>query len=542
MAPVRRGVVTSPRALLLGLGALLIASALWRPGASVGADSMTSSDQQSPPEESTPPPRPPGPEVEALRRDLSGFLDGMRLRSAEWSVLVVSLDRGDTLFARNESLLVTPASNIKVVTTAAALHFLGPSFTYQTFLLGDSPVEEGHLRGDLILYGTGDPGISDRFFLTRTRVFENLAEQLATEGITHIDGAIVGDATYFSGPDLGPEWDPRDLNERFAAPASALSFNENIVTLRITPAARLGGVPTIETIPPGFPLKMNNTAETVAGRPRPRLWLDRPTPTSLIWVDGEITQGGPAIWRRLTVPDPALFAARALREVLESRGFTVGDGSRAVHRADRSRITGREAWAPRLMGDAEPRILARHSSPEMIEYLNVVNHDSHNLFAETIFKTMGKIVMGQGSFEGGARAVRAFTAGEVGLDDRDIVAVDGSGLSDSNRATAGGLVGVLRYVAATPHWDAFVSTLPEAGRSLRRMYRTRAARNLRAKTGTIDGVSALTGVVSARNGERLLFSILSNDIPSTSAAKRVEDRIGARLADFRRAAPNLPGS
>ena len=288
---------------------------------------------------------------------------------------------------------------------------------------------------------------------------------------------------------------------------------------------------------------MNNTAETVAGRPRPRLWLDRPTPTSVIRVDGEITQGGPAIWRRLTVPDPALFAAQALHEVLKSRGFTVGDGSRAVHRADRSRITGREAWAPGLMeDDAEPRILARHASPEMIEYLNVVNHDSHNFFAETIFKTMGKVVMGQGSFEGGARAVRTFTAGKVGLDERDIVAVDGSGLSDSNRATAGGLVAVLLYVAGSPQWDAFVSTLPEAGRSLRRMYRTRAARNLRAKTGTIDGVSALTGVVSARNGERLLFSILSNDVPSTTAAKRVEDRIGARLADFRRPAPNPPGS
>ena len=556
--------MTSPRILLLGLGALLITSALWRPdgrpggrpggkpggrpGASVGADSMTLPDQhrlaqESPPppplpgpaEGSTPHPPLPGPEVEALRRDLSGFLDGTRLRSAKWSVLVVSLDRGDTLFARNESLLVNPASNMKVVTTAAALHFLGPAFTYQTFLLGDGPVEEGHLRGDLILYGTGDPGISDRFFRTRTRVFENLVEQLAVEGITHIDGAIVGDATYFSGPDLGPEWDPKDLNERFAAPASALSFNENIVTLRITPSARLGGVPKIETIPPGFPLDMNNTAETVAGRPRPRLWLDRPTPTSVIRVDGEITHGGPDIWRRLTVPDPALFAARALHEVLESRGFTVGDSSRAVHRAAGSRITGREAWAPGLMEDAEPRILARHSSPEMIEYLNVVNHDSHNFFAEAIFKTMGKVVMGQGSFEGGARAVRAFTAGKVGLDERDIVAVDGSGLSDSNRATAGGLVGVLLYVAGSPQWDAYVSTLPEAGRSLRRMYRTRAARNLRAKTGTIDGVSA-------RNGETLLFSILSNDLPSTTAAKRVEDRIGVRLADFRRPAPDAPGS
>ncbi len=532
--------MTGPRTLLLGLGALLATSLTWKPGASVDAVPSTSDLPQRAEEAIVRPPSPPGPEVEALRRDLAGFLDGPRLRSADWSVLVVSLDRGDTLFARNENLLLTPASNMKVVTTAAALHFLGPSFTYQTFLLGDGPVEAGHLQGDLILYGTGDPGISDRFFRTRTRVFEDLADQLAAEGITHVDGAVVGDATYFSGPDLGPQWNPRDLNERFAAPASALSFNENIVTLRIIPATRLGGVPTVETIPPGFPLVMNNTAETVAGRPRPRLWLDRPTPTSLIRIDGEMTQGGPAIWRRLTVPDPTLFSARALREVLEARGFAVSGEARAIHRAGRSRITGREYWAPGLSEEAEPRILARHTSPEMIEYLNVVNHESHNLFAETIYKTMGKVVMGQGSFSGGARAVRTFTAGEVGLDDHDIIAVDGSGLSESNRVTAGGLVGILRYVAESPEWNGFLSTLPEAGRSLRRMYRTRAARNLRAKTGTIDGVSALTGVVSARDGERLLFSILSNDVSSTSAAKRVEDRIGSRLADFRRAVPDVP--
>jgi D-alanyl-D-alanine carboxypeptidase/D-alanyl-D-alanine-endopeptidase (penicillin-binding protein 4) len=176
----------------------------------------------------------------------------------------------------------------------------------------------------------------------------------------------------------------------------------------------------------------------------------------------------------------------------------------------------------------------------MIQYLNVVNHESHNLFAETIFKTMGKVVVGQGSFDGGARAVESFTARNVGLDHHDIVAVDGSGLSESNRVSAGGLVEILRYVSQSPQWDAFLSTLPEAGRTLRRMYSTRAARNLRAKTGTIEGVSALTGVVSARNGERLLFSILSNDVASTGAAKRIEDRIGSRLANFQRVLPETP--
>ena len=109
------------------------------------------------------------------------------------------------------------------------------------------------------------------------------------------------------------------------------------------------------------------------------------------------------------------------------------------------------------------------------------------------------------------------------------------------RTSAGALVGLLLHVAQSDNWDSFVSTLPEAGRrSLRRMYGTSAARNLRAKTGTIDGVSALTGIVTTRDGETLLFSILSNQLRSTGAAKRVEDRIGARLADFRRSVAPTP--
>ena len=479
--------------------------------------------------------RPPlGQDVLTLRQDLSALLNTPALRSAEWSVLVVSLEGGDTLFARDENRLLAPASNMKIATTAAALHFLGPRFRYRTFVFADGPIENGVLRGDLILYGTGDPGISDRFYRSRTDVFNAFARQIAEAGITRIEGAVVGDATYFSGPDLGPEWDPRDLNEWFAASVSALSFNENIVTLKILPSARLGFPPRIETIPFGFPLDVSNRAKTVVGRPRPNLWLDRVEPTARIRVDGEIRQGGPDIWRRLTVPDPAFFAARALREVLISDGISVSDPERAVHVEAESRITGRGSWAPGLPDGDEPWLVARHTSPELLEYLTVVNHESHNFFAEAIIKTIGKVVNGEGSFEGGTRAVQVFATREAGIDGDQIKAVDGSGLSKSNRASAAALVGLLQHVATSDHWDAFLSTLPEAGRSLRRMYRTRAARNLRAKTGTIDRVSALTGIVTTLDGETLLFSILSNELRSTGAAKRVEDRIGARLADFRR--------
>ena len=273
------------------------------------------------------------------------------------------------------------------------------------------------------------------------------------------------------------------------------------------------------------------------GRPRPNLWLDRVEPTARIRVDGEIRQEGPDIWRRLTVADPALFAARALREVLISNGIGVRTPERAVHVQAESRITGRESWAPGLLDREEPWLVARHTSPELLEYLTVVNHESHNLFAENIIKTIGKVATGEGSFKGGARAVYSFATGEARVEYEQIIAVDGSGLSKSNRTSAGALVGLLLHVAKSDHWDSFVSTLPEAGRSLRRMYGTRAARNLRAKTGTIDGVSALTGLVTSRDGETLLFSILSNQLRSTGPAKRVEDRIGARLAEFRRDPP-----
>ena len=538
---IRFPVIPNPVALLhgargkvvfLGLVALVLLSvwtaAVWN-GESIAPQPIEVPEAVRPP---VPPPL--GQDVLTLRKDLSALLNTPTLRRAEWSVLVVSLEEGDTLFAQDENRSLAPASNMKIATTAAALHFLGPAFRYQTFVYADGPLQDGTLRGDLILYGTGDPGISDRFYRNRTDVFEAFADRITEIGITRIEGAVVGDATYFSGPDLGLEWDPRDLNEWFAASVSALSFNENIVTLQILPSARLGFPPRIETIPFGFPLDVSNQAETVVGRPRPNLWLDRVEPTARIRVDGEIRQGGPIIWRRLTVPDPAVFAARALREVLISKGISVRAPERAVHDEAESRITGRESWAPGLLDGDEPWLLAHHTSPELLEYLTVVNHESHNLFAETIIKTMGKVATGEGSFEGGARAVQSFAAKEAGIEAVQIKAVDGSGLSKSNRTSAGALVGLLRQVAKSDNWDAFVSTLPEAGRSLRRMYGTPAARNLRAKTGTIDGVSALTGIVTTRDGETLLFSILSNELRSTGPAKRVEDRIGARLAEFRR--------
>jgi LysM repeat protein len=168
--------------------------------------------------------------------------------------------------------------------------------------------------------------------------------------------------------------------------------------------------------------------------------------------------------------------------------------------------------------------------------MTVVNKKSHNTLADHIFKTLGRVLEGEGSFQGGSRAVTRFLTKTVGLDSTSLVVYDGSGLSAFNRVSAGDFVALLSYMADQPNWDVFWATLPEAGnpRELRRMGGTSAAGNLRAKTGTIRSVSALSGVVRTTNGERVAFSIISNEVPSTGGVKRIEDRIGSRLAAFGR--------
>jgi D-alanyl-D-alanine carboxypeptidase/D-alanyl-D-alanine-endopeptidase (penicillin-binding protein 4) len=169
--------------------------------------------------------------------------------------------------------------------------------------------------------------------------------------------------------------------------------------------------------------------------------------------------------------------------------------------------------------------------------IRVTNHVSHNAQADALLKAAGRVVTGSGSWEGGAHALRVMAAARAGADSASLYAVDGSGLSRLNRATARGMVQLLAFMDGADDAGVFRASLPQAGdpQGLRRMGGTAAAGNLRAKTGTIRGVSALSGYVRSADGERLAFSIMVNEVPSTAEAKRVEDRVAERLASFRRA-------
>ena len=470
----------------------------------------------------------------ALQRDLTQLIAGAGLLGSEWGVLVVSLDQGDTLFARGADLMLIPASNMKLFTSAAALYYLGPDFRYNTFLLATGPVEGGVLEGDLVLYGTGDPTISGRFG-TQMSVWRAFADTLRALGVREVRGRVIGDGSYFAGAATGAGWKQDYMNASYAAPAGALSYAENIATLEIRPAAQAGWRPSVRLVPGGDGMAIVNEATTVASG-RSSIHVTRAGYDGPITVRGRISRASGSLQRSIPVSDPARFAAAVLREALTENGITVTGGAESVQTAEQSPVTGRSVFAPAFDAARPLRVLALHNSPPLISILEIINKRSHNLMAEQALRTVGRVATGEGSADAGARAILHLLDEATPGDPPPIAIHDGSGLSPLNRVTARSIVHLLTYMAGTPMWESYWQTLPEAGApgGLRRMQQTRAQGNLRAKTGTIDNVSALAGYVRAGNGERLAFAIIANHVASTWRAKRVEDAIGARLADFTR--------
>jgi serine-type D-Ala-D-Ala carboxypeptidase/endopeptidase (penicillin-binding protein 4) len=471
--------------------------------------------------------------VTALSGDLERLVTSSGWNGDQWSVLVVSLDKGDTLFAHGADTHLAPASGLKLFTTAAALYYLGPNFRYSTFLLADGKIENGVLNGDLVVYGTGDPSFSGRFG-RRDAIWHAFADTLTSLGVKEVRGNLIGDASYFAGRGAGTGWQADYIGASYAAPASALSYAENIATVEVKPR-EVGQPPYVGVVDGADEITVVNRAQTVA-RGRSYIHVARASYDAPLEVRGQISRGTTSIQRTVPVADPAEFAASVFKKILQDKGITVSGETKSVTNANESPVTGRMVFAPALEQKQPVRVLAIHESPPLINILEIVNKKSHNLMAEQTLRTVGRVAFGEGTIAAGEKAVVSLLTKEIGEAPEGFKMDDGSGLSVLDRASARNFVQLLSFMAKSPMFESYWQTLPEAAvpNGLRRMHGTAAAGNLRAKTGTIDNVSSLSGYVRSQNGERLAFSIISNNVPSTWRAKRIEDAIGTRLASFDR--------
>jgi D-alanyl-D-alanine carboxypeptidase/D-alanyl-D-alanine-endopeptidase (penicillin-binding protein 4) len=469
--------------------------------------------------------RPEGP----LAHALAPLFQGRTWRYATWGALVVSLTRGDTLLSYRADRRFVPASNAKLFTTAAALHYLGPGFQFLTVLFAGGPVRDSTLYGDLVLYGTGDPT-----FGLDTAALAPFADSVVRLGIRRVRGDLVGNASFLGAELAGPGWSPENLDQWFAAPPSALGAAGNLVEITVEPGEHRGDPAVVTMDPPNDYFVVSSTVVTGRSR-RTRINLRRGSTGRAIVLSGSISPSRRE-WRTwAVVQEPALFAAGLLRSLLAARGVTVSGSTRSA--TDDAPGRGRQllAWARGGSDAPLAGAIAVRRSESLGDLVEMINHRSHNLSAELVFRSIGRSVSGAGTFASGARAVGQFLRDTVGIAPTAFTVSDGSGLSILDQATPRSLVQLLAYERRAPEAEVFWRSLPEVGDGLDgRMEDTPAEGRLRAKTGTLKNASALAGYVSAADGEELAFSIIVNDAWRIQRARRIQDEIGAKLAEFSR--------
>jgi D-alanyl-D-alanine carboxypeptidase/D-alanyl-D-alanine-endopeptidase (penicillin-binding protein 4) len=444
-----------------------------------------------------------GPAAPGIAAALDSIFNDTLFAGAHWGVMVRSLETGQTLYARNAGKMFVPASNMKIVTAAAALEGLGPEYRYQTRIAAAGPVRNGELRGDLVVIGGGDPTISDRFHGGDVAtLLRGWADSLRAHGVTRITGSIVGNDDVFDDVPLGRGWAWDDTQDSYSAEIGGLMMNEGFVTLRVAPSGTGAGL-TVRPEAEGWVAVAN---QVVLGAPDSRANLDIRRAES----GGEITVGGSVppdtafVEEEVSVRNNTRFFAAALRQSLLDAGIAVGGGS-----ADDDDVADRAA---------EPVVLFTHTSPPMREILAGFMKPSQNQIGEMLLKTLGREHRGMGTAAAGVAVVDSLVRSWQ-MPPRLLSQADGSGLSRYNLVAPAFLVALLEREARSPHAAVFHASMPVAGRDgtlAGRMRGTPAEGNVHAKTGTLSNVRALSGYFTTAAGERMVFSMMVNHHTLTS--------------------------
>ena len=416
-----------------------------------------------------------------------------------WAVEVKSLDSGRILYALNPRTLMMPASNMKILTLAAAAETLGWDYRFRTTLESTAPVEDGALAGDLVVVGGGDPTINSRGNRAAA-VLDEWASKLKAQGIVRIDGNVIGDASAFEATELGRGWSWDDLQYGYAAPVSALEFNENTGPLTVMPGAAAGDQAKLEL---AADTGLGLVHHVVTGEPgsQTSIAIERSPNDHWLDVSGSIAVDAKPITRDVAIADPARYFARAVLDGLAVRGISI-----------RGLPLGRPSEI--VVSPGARRVLSESFSPPLREIAVTMMKVSQNLYAETLLKQSGAMKSGGvATAEAGRSAARDIFA-RWNIPQETYIQVDGSGLSRYDYVTADVIVTVLEHMFRDPrHHDAFTSALPIAGKDgtiASRMKHTRAEANAIAKTGSIANARALSGYVRTRDGETLTFSMLAN--------------------------------
>ena len=443
-----------------------------------------------------------------------------------WGVKIQYPNTGEVVYERNPQKLFMPASNMKLYTTAAALCMLGPQYKYETdFVASGSIDENGVLEGDLVVRGSGDPSWSWRFFDGNyDSVLVIIIDSLKASGVTGIKGNIIGDDNVFDDQDLGYGWSWDDETYYYAAQLSGLSYSENYIDFDLVPdTMKLGNLVNIIPKPMTDYLNVRNELVTVSSDTSTEWDYGRDRTTNNAWFRGNYRRERGETERTITIHNPTLYTVHVLKERLMDAGIMVsGDPVDADDLPDS------------LNYDATTTLFTYRSHP-LSDIISKVNRPSQNFIAESLQKTLGSEFGQEGSsYEG--RKIEMMLFDSLGVNTKNIRLRDGSGLARHNLVTPNATASLLQVMWEHPYRSYYMESLPLSGVTgtiRKRALGTAAEGNVRAKTGTIGWVRALSGYTWTQSGEPVIFSLMVNHytIP-TSQVNNYLDQIMAMLSEM----------
>jgi len=427
--------------------------------------------------------------------------------------IAIAEEGGDApiLFGVNAGEPLTIASVSKTFSTAAALAGLGKDYRFRTVLYRSGTVANGLLSGSLLVVGGGDPNLSGRFYDNDIHaVFDRWADGLRAAGVTRVSGDLLLNATFFDDVYRNPGWPSGQEARWYEAPVSALSFNDNCVSVCVAPGKRPGAPAAVRFQPPTRFVQAVSSARTVSARRGARVAVARRAGSNVVTVAGTVpfSFGG---WSTvIAIDDPPRYFGTVLKERFAEDGITIdGDVLLSSARPDAT-------WAT-----------VATTTSDLLPSIAVANKRSQSFYAEQIFKTLAAEKGTAGSWPEALRLEKEFLR-SLGLDPARYDLHDGSGLNPQNRVAALDVVRFLKAMAASPLADDWVPTLAISGDgdgTLRHRFRDHAVRGrVYAKTGSLDRVNSLAGYATAASGRSYVFAVILN-------GRRVNDGTGHAFED-----------
>ena len=462
----------------------------------------------------------------------------------------VSLATGKTLYFHDADKLFTPASNTKLFTTAAAMALIGPDYTFQTTVETNGTLDtHGRLTGDLVLVGRGDPNLSGRElpYALHTerndhpiRVLEQLADTLAQKGVKYVDGDIIADDSYFAFERYGEGWSQDDLVWADGAPVSALTINDNVIFVNILPADRAGDRAFVSITPFADYYRIDNRIMTTPAGTGRKIFINREPGATVLTLWGNMPLGDAGANEALAIEDPAEFAAELFRQLLEVRGIAVYGKQKTRHTELSSLSTltvtasaaARGGDEPSRAFQNQPLVLANYQSKPLIEDVRVINKVSQNLHAEILLRLLGREKGTAGTVEGGLEVLRGFL-NQAGITGDQYAFYDGSGLSRQNLVTPQAVIQLLRYADSQP-WGAefprYSAALRHGRLPLQSFQGCGYSGTSPRENRILGGVKTLSGYATTNHGDRVAFSILSNNFNLPD--KRINETIDNIVAEI----------